>query len=228
MSEINPEHDAAWNEAVSARLRQLRSLPVDTSSLERAVTLELEPARETKDRRWWSGVLRPARAVAASLVLVAFVVAAVMLTASSGAVYAQPAQMAAMHRDLVSGQSPMMKADSVEAANRIITAEWAQSPELPNMPEKHVMACCLRRMNNKKIACVLLNDGGIPVSMMVADGSDVKNSRSSTFTKDGVPYQVESSDELNMVMTKRDGRWVCLVGDRPIERLIELSKSLKF
>ena len=122
----------------------------------------------------------------------------------------------------------MMKVDSLDAAKRMLASEWKHSPELPDIPENHVMACCLRQMGSKKIACVLLNDSGIPVSMMVADGNDVKSPRSSSVVKDGVTYQVDSSNELNMVMSKRDGRWVCLIGERPVERLMELSSGVRF
>ena len=228
MSNTKPEHDDEWDAAVSARLRRLRSLPVDTSNLERALSHELQPARPTMDRSWWTGPLRPVRAIAASLLLVASIVTAIMLTASSGPVYAQPAQMAAMHRELVGGKGMMMQVDSVDAAKHALAGQWAQSPGLPDLPEQHVMACCLRQVNDKKVACVLLNDGGVPVSLMVADGNDVRSTRSSTITRDGVAYQVNASAELNMVMTKRDGRWVCLIGERPVDRLIELSKGLQF
>lgn len=228
MSATSSESEEGWNAAMPARLHRLKSMPVDTSRLARAVAAELEPDRGTTSRSWWRGAARPMRAVAASLVLTATIVAAVMLTASSGAVYAEPAEMAAMHRELISGKGSMMKVNSVDAANRMLSSEWNQSPELPDIPEKHLMACCLRQMGNKKIVCVLLNDGGTPVSMMVAGGHDVKSSRGTTVVKDGMTYEVSSSGDLNMVMSKRNGRWVCLIGERSAERLMDLSSGIRF
>lgn len=229
MSNENPEDNGAWDAAVSARLRRLASLPVDTSSLERTVVSESAVVRtRTTSRAWWAGTLRPVRAIAASLVLVASVVTAIMLSASSGPVYAQPAQMAAMHRELVDGKGMMMRVDSIDAAKHALAGQWAHAPGLPDLPERQVMACCLRQMNDKKVACVLLNDGGVPVSLMVADGNEVRSTRASTVTRDGATYEVSASAELNMVMTKRDGRWVCLIGERSVDRLIELSKGLQF
>lgn len=228
MSNANEESDDGWDAAVSARLRRLGSSPVDTSNLEQSLAIELEPAHPTTNRAWWAGALRPVRAIAASLVLLASIVTAIMLTASSGPVYAQPAQMAAMHRELVGGKGTMMRVDSVDAAKRALAGQWAHSPGLPELPERQVMACCLRQMDNKKVACVLLNDGGVPVSLMVADGNEVRSGRASTVTRDGATYEVSASAELNMVMTKRDGRWVCVIGERSVDRLIDLSKGLQF
>jgi hypothetical protein len=90
------------------------------------------------------------------------------------------------------------------------------------------MACCLRKMNNKRIACVLLDDAGTPVSMMVADGGDVKHAATTTLVRGGTTFYVETADDLNMVATQRDGRWVCLIGERSVERLMELAGSLRF
>lgn len=216
--------------AIAARLRKLRSMPVDTSGLERALAMHLDPLANpsTRSRSWWAGVVKP-RAVAASVALIAVLVTVVMLTTSSGPAYADPAQMATMHRELVGGTSSVMRVNSIEEAERALASELPESSGASGMPEDHVMACCLRRIEGKKISCVLLNDESVPVSLMVADGGEVKSSRTATTTvRGGLTYQVESSGDLNMVMTKRDGRWVCLIGARPVERLIELSGSMRF
>ncbi|HEX8340409.1 MAG TPA: hypothetical protein VF624_05825 [Tepidisphaeraceae bacterium] len=228
MPDNDHEHDDAWDAAVAARLGRLRRIPVDTAPLRGAVAAEMDAAGATTDRSWWARTTRPVRAVAASLLLVASVVAVVMLTASSGSVYARADEMAAMHRELVNGNGGVMKVDSVDAAQRALSHQWAMSPDLPDLPEKHVMACCLRKMNNKRIACVLLDDAGTPVSMMVADGGDVKHAATTTLVRGGTTFYVETADDLNMVATQRDGRWVCLIGERSVERLMELAGSLRF
>jgi hypothetical protein len=44
----------------------------------------------------------------------------------------------------------------------------------------------------------------------------------------GVTYHVQSSGRVNMVMTERQGRWVCLMGEAPIERLMDFAERLQF
>lgn len=226
----NDTDNDVLDRAISMRLRKLRSLPMDTSGLERAVADEFAGAKQgNRERAWWAGILRPTRAVAASVLVLISIVTVVMLTASSGPAHAEAIQMATMHREVVGGKVPVTRVSSIGEADQALSKQWSGAPELPGMPDDHVMACCLRRIENKKIVCVLLNDGGTPVSMMVADGADVKAARSATtIERDGVKYQVESSGELNMVMAKRGDRWVCLIGERPVERLIALSGGLTF
>ena len=47
-----------------------------------------------------------------------------------------------------------------------------------------------------------------------------------TGLSDGVTYHVQSFNSLNMVMTERNGRWICLIGRVPTERLMELALRL--
>lgn len=226
----NDTDNDVLDRAISMRLRKLRSLPMDTSGLERAVADELAgSSRGNRELTWWAGILRPTRAVAASVLVLISIVSVVMLTASSGPAHAEAIQMATMHREVVEGKVPVTRVSSIGEAEQVLSKQWSRSPELPDLPDDHVMACCLRRIENKKIACVLLNDDGTPVSMMVADGADVKAARSATtVTRAGVTYHIETSGELNMVMAKRGDRWVCLIGKRPVDRLIALSGGLKF
>ena len=90
------------------------------------------------------------------------------------------------------------------------------------------MACCMRTVKNKKVACVLLQGEGEPVSMTVAKASDVRIPDCPMVTRGGIDYHVQSTGSLNMVMTERDGRWVCLISKLPATRLMELASSLQF
>ena len=80
----------------------------------------------------------------------------------------------------------------------------------------------------KKVACVLLNDGGTPVTMAVADAGQVKSPKSSTMERNGITYHVETVGELQMVMTERQSRWICFIGAVYIEKLNELAEAIKF
>ena len=90
------------------------------------------------------------------------------------------------------------------------------------------MACCMKSVQNKKVACVLMKSEGVPVTMAVADAKDVRSPESKVVHRDGTAYHVEGIGSLNMVMTERDGRWVCMMGELPEARLITLSSKLQF
>jgi hypothetical protein len=51
---------------------------------------------------------------------------------------------------------------------------------------------------------------------------------SPTRTRGGVTYHVQSSGRLNMVMTEWDDRWVCLIGEIPADRLMDIAEQLRF
>ena len=90
------------------------------------------------------------------------------------------------------------------------------------------MACCLKNVKDKKVACVLLRSEGVPVTMVVANAGDMRSPKSSTVQRGGVTYHVQSSGVLNMVMTERHGRWVCMIGQVPADRLMDLASQLAF
>jgi hypothetical protein len=242
MSTVNPNDplrgDPRLDGAVERRLARLRTMPVDTSRLEKAILSQIprpqleEPAEQQQQRQrmriGWLTAMRPLRAVAASFLLLSAVVAAVLLFSSGGQALASPSQMAQMHEDLVSGRTPVMQVTSIEEANKVLSGEWPGGPSVPGAPQSHVMACCMKSIKDKKVACVLLRSEGEPVTMTVANAADMRLPKSATITHAGVTYHVQSSGPLNMVMTERNGRWVCLIGRLPGERLMNLASRLTF
>src|SRR5687768_16333492 len=96
-SEHNDIPDRA-DQAVSARLRKLSAMPVDLSGVQRAI--ERQIPRQRQQRPVVMRLLRPITAVAASITLVAIIVAALVAT-SSNEVMASPAEMARFHQDIV-------------------------------------------------------------------------------------------------------------------------------
>lgn len=218
--------DEGFERAIAARLAGLRSMPVDTSALDRRIQREIPPVPPPRLLRvWrWSG---SARVLAASIVVLAFF-GAFFLNTSAGPVLASTAAMAQFHDDLVSGRVPVTRVDSMQAANSALAAQWAQSPTIPNMPHDHVMACCMRSVGNKKIACVLVKGDGGPVTMTVANASDMEFPNSPVMSRNGTEFHVQSAGGLNMVMTRRDRRWICLIAKMPVDRLMDMACSLEF
>ena len=222
--EYRDEHDEALNQAVSARLAKLRTMPVDTSNLDKALRAQIPSSR----REWRILSFRPLRALAASVVLVSAIAAAIMLSASSGPALADAAQMAQVHQDIVAGRIPVMQVASIGEANRMLNSQSPGAPTLPQMPESHVMACCMKSVHNKMMACVLLKDEGVPVTLAVASAADMKLAPAPITTRSGIDYRVQKVGNLSMVMTEQDGKWLCLIGQMPADRLIDVAAQLRF
>src|SRR5207249_3571295 len=135
MTDDRNELDAA----TSARLKQLGAMPIDTSHLDAAVRAAI-PRSTSRLRR----LIRPLTAAAASIAIVAAIIAAIMFATSGGEVLASPAQMAEVHRDIVANRTPVTHVSSIEEAGKVLSQSWSQSPALPQPPDAHVMACCMK------------------------------------------------------------------------------------
>lgn len=222
------QHQAEFERAVGERLAQLRTAPVDTALFDERLRQVIPPPRQVS-RRW----VRPLVRLAAVLVLAAAILG-LWFGLSAQQVMASPAQMAQMHKQLVSDPRGVMQVDSIEAAGSALAAMWPAMPELPqvteeqSIPRTHVMACCLRSVKDKTVACVLLKREQSPVTMVVAKASDLRLPPGQTVTRNGVTYYLQSSSGVNMVMVRREGRWVCVMGELPNERLMELASDLQF
>lgn len=226
MKSFEQESDERWENAVAGRLSKLRTMPVETARLAAMLRAQIpEPARATRSM-WFS--MRSFGAVAASILLLGTVIAVLLIATSSRPALALPAEMAKMHQELVSGATPAMQVESIEEANKILAGEHPHLPALPGVPADHVMACCMTSVKDKKVACVLMKREGVPVSLMVARSKDMRTPSSPVTLRDGVRYHVQSSGKLNMVMAQRNDRWVCLIGELPAERLIDIAVQLRF
>jgi hypothetical protein len=171
-------------------------------------------------------------ALAASIAVIAAITAAIWIGTSGGEVLASPATMAQLHREILSNKLAVTKVNSIDEAGKVLSAQSAQSasqpPELPDAPDAHVMACCMKSIRDKKMACVLLQSSGTPITMSVARSEDIKMPACAAVNRNGAMYHVQSADGLNMVMTERDGRWVCLMSELPQDQLIDLAARLRF
>jgi hypothetical protein len=230
MDTTNEQHDSRLDAATAARLGKLRSMPVDTSGVERSLRHAIpEPSSVRMRIGAW---VRPLRTVAASLLVLGAIVAAVVISTSGGEVMASPTQMAQLHDEIVSGKTRVQKVESIEEANRFLRAQWAEglAPAVPDLPGEHVMACCMKSIKDKRVACVLLKgQGGEPVTLSVAKAADMKLPRGvPTAQRAGVTYHVQASDAVNMVMFERNGRWVCLMGRMDVEKLVGVAGELRF
>ncbi|MGE5609434.1 MAG: hypothetical protein ACM359_09280 [Bacillota bacterium] len=217
--------DDRLDRAISNRLAQLRTLPVDTSRLEARLRQHIPQWAEPRNYRFL--LLRPLRAAAAGFVILGMILAAI-ISSSSGPALASADKLAMAHDEMVSGRSHQMRVSSIEAASDALSREWSQAPALPDMPDEHVMACCVHEVGRKKMACVSLKVDNVPITMAVADSADVRVPESKTIQASGVSWHVNSSKGVNMAMTERGGRWVCLMGRLSVDRLIDVGGQLRF
>ena len=218
---ISPQ-DAAWDDAVTTRLARLRSMPVDAGRLQAAIGRQIPrlPAR-----RLWIGPMRAAVA-AAGLVILGLLI--VLIVNSSGTPVMAASQIAQLHEDLVSGRVHSVHVDSIDAARKALAEQVAGAVALPDVPNDHVMACCMKSVKGRQMECVLLDKGGTPVTMTVASAADMRPPDAPKVVRDGATYYVQSIRDLNMVVTQRQGQWVCLIGKLTAEQLMDAASQLHF
>lgn len=225
----NPQNEpisSPLDEAISSRLEKLRTMPVDTANLDRLLGAQLPQRQGGGVRRILS--LRPLRAAAASL-LVLLTIAGLLLMTWSAPVLASASEMAQMHRDILANKVPVVQVNSIDEASLALASQSSRTLDLPQAPEAHVMACCMKNIKDKQVACVLLRSESSPITLSVGRAKDMRLPNSSPSTlRDGVRYYIQSSGALNMVMAERQDRWICLIGELPSDRLIELAAGLQF
>lgn len=215
------------DEATSQRLAKLRTVPVDTSGLLKAVVEEIP--RPQAQARWlrlkW---LTSMRAVAASFLILGLIIALV-IHLSSRPVLASADELARIHEEVLhAAGSHHTRVDSIDAANATLAAKCPGLPAVPEVPKVPVMSCCVHELGRRKIACVSVEIDQVPVSIAVADPADVKIPPCDAIMIGGIEYHVQSQGHINMVMTERCGRWVCVMGKLPVSRLAELASTLRF
>jgi hypothetical protein len=226
MTEDSPQHDTI-ERATRARLARLARIPVDLAQaraeLSRLIERESEPAGRM-GRRWrgwptWTSL-------AASIVIAAIVF--LVLSGTGSAVYAAPAEMVRLHRDMVNGQAPAIPVGNIDEARRVIGRDWPDAPSLPSVQESadNVHACCLKGVQSRRVACVLLRRNDVPVTVVVAKARDFRSADGSETTIDGRKYIVQSRDGIRMVMTRRGDRWMCFMGELPEDELVRLASQL--
>lgn len=222
--------ESRLDRATAARLANLRTFPVDTTRLEQRLRAHIGPpaavsSHSAPTRR--IGSLRHYRAIAAAILIIA-IIGGALLTSSGGPALASAAHMARVHEDMVAGRTAVMQVDTLEEAGRMLSRDWPQSPGLPGVPRNHVMACCMKSVHDKKMACVLLKAEGVPITMAVANAADMRIPTSPSRTRGGFNYHIQSAGRLNMVMTERHSRWVCLIAELPVDRLMDFADELRF
>lgn len=221
---MTPDNLQHLDDATSDRLSKLHAMPLDMAALTRSIEGQIPRQRRTLLQMPW---VRTVGAVAAGALILAILGLSLMNTAPAPAM-ASAEEMARLHRELVSGKVAARQVDTIEAANRTIVEQWPQSPDLPQVPQEHVMACCLNVVDNQRVAFVMLRHNGVPVTMAVAKAEEVQMPAGEMTHLNGQHFHIQSHEQINMLMVERDGRWVCLTAELPTNQLMDLAAKLKF
>jgi hypothetical protein len=208
--------------AIAARLAKLRERPVDLSRLKAAVDAQLRPDVIAMPRRTWT----PLRIAAGILVMLGVGVITAMYLAN------RPTQLTTQHLAQVHEQMPahghvVTPVSSISQAYTTLTKDWANCPPLPQGSLEGVKSCCIHHVAGKRMACVEMMIEGEKVSMTVADADDVKMPPGRDETLAGIECRSCSHGGVNMVMVTRDGRWICVMGKLPRERLARMLADLR-
>ena len=215
------DHLDPLDAATRARLARLASVPVDTSRVARRLRAALAPVPRVHHlRRWWS-MTGAAAALAAAVVL------AVMLSGNSSAL-ASPDDLAQVHRQIVSGQMPLMTVQTLDQANQMLAQQVGHASAMPTTMPAQVMSCCACEVCGRHVAAAALTYHGTAVTMMVAPSGAVQCRGMQMLTRDGQTYCIGRSGGLTMVMQERSGHWLCLVGGLSEDDLIGLARGVTF
>lgn len=227
----NPDRDRL-DGATARRLGRLRTMPVELAGIRRAIEAEVGPpaaslVAPTRRGAWritWPG---PMRAAAASLLVFGLIAAAVIAVASRPAV-ASADRLAEIHAGVQQrdGICPC-PVESIAEANAVLSAHTPAAPRLPEVPADDVHFCCLQKLGRREVACAAVVVDGQPVTVAVADARHVRAPPGDARVVDGQPIYVHARGDLNMVMTSRDGRWVCVMGRVPADRLVEMARNVR-
>jgi hypothetical protein len=64
--------------------------------------------------------------------------------------------------------------------------------------------------------------------LAIAGENEVRLTGDSTITRDGKTYHLQACGGVNMVSGQRNGRWFCLMGSQPTQRLVEVASAMQF
>lgn len=223
-NETHSSESSRLDAATAARLRRLADAPVDMAAFETRLSFAMsdQPSRAVGMARVQH--LRRLLAVAAGFALAAVVIFSVIGRSASTA-HAEILDLTEVHAQLLDGQSAEPHVSTVSQANAII-ADRAKLPE--RALQTHVRSCCLRDVEGALRTAVLLEQDGLRISIVVADGGNFATPMGDTVTRDGNAYHIHKMGELTMVMSRQHDRWLCVMSDSPREALLAVATQIRF
>jgi hypothetical protein len=222
---MNPDHDDELAAAIAKRLARLRGRSVNAEELSRTVRERVSGNHyltHPSHRRMSS-----LRVLTVGALLAAVLAAVVTISRDRGGVLATSAQLAEIHFDNAHGDKAAVAVGSIESAERILSAEWSECPPIPKSDAMLVRSCHLHKVSGKRLACVEATVDGTILTLAVAHSDDFRLPGGPNVIRNGMTIYIQSSAGINIVIAKKNERWVCLMADLPTERLVEITASLR-
>ncbi len=214
------------DQATCKRLARLSTVPVDTTRLERrlseAMPAPAEPGRSgLRFRGWWR--------VASAAAAVVAITATLMFTLVGGPTpaVASPIELRQLHRDILAGRIELVSVTSIAQANREINTQQRDAPQIPGFDHIQVQSCCLRDIQGKLVAVVLLDYQGVPVTLVVARGRDFARPMGQSITIGSRTFMAHEVDGVQMVMSHEDDLWLCVMGDSSADDLAQVAAGVR-
>jgi len=210
--------------ATAARLRKLADAPVEFAALEARLNDAMDG--QGANMRGMHRVVRLRRilAVAASIALAAVVITSLIGHAGTPA-QAATLDLTEVHQRLLDDAPAQPPITTIEQVNAII----ATKASLPaDQLRTHVRSCCLRDVQGSLRAAVLLKQDRRNVSIVVADGENFAAPMGETVTVEGQAFHVHQMGDLTMVMSRRDHRWLCVMGEGQQDELLQIAAAVAF
>ncbi len=228
MTYHNDSERSSLDAATSARLRMLAGRPVDTRRLDRRLQEAMRQQRAKPQpvlflAQWW----RPMASLAAAVMIMA-VVGWWVLGGGSAVAVASPEAMARIQYDMTHGMTPAMKVTTLAQANAMLARQASDAKAMPADLPGQVQSCCLHQVAGARLSCVLMEHEGQLISVAVADGAKLRAPQGPTVKRHGTTFTLQSAHGINMVMARKEGRWLCVMGAAKMDDLLDVASGIKF
>ena len=246
----NAEHHEQLERATSARLAKLAERDVDTRALEAKISAALaggNPADSYPRSRagiipgphdpmetyagninynFRSWLLRAA--TVAAVVLITWMVA--FFPSGSGQVaVASSFDLTTLHHDLVGGRIPAVQVTSIDAANSLFASQRSGDVKLPaNLANAHVESCCLADVQGELASIAVLELQGQELTLVVAEAPRFAHRMGEVIEIDGHEYFGHAVGGVQMMMSNRGQRWLCVMGDLEPAQLADIASQIEF
>ncbi len=234
---MDPTQRDQLDAATARRLAKLAGHDPDISALKQKLDAALaqsdikeryptEPTRNTRSYPFHR-YLKPITSLAAVLALTLTALWLVNLNTPSAT--AAAIDLVQLHRDITAGRIAMVPVRSTEQANRWIASQQADAPALPkSINADAVRSCCLTDVQGRLVAVALIRHGQADVTLVVAEAPGFAVPMGKTYRIHDRTLHAHEIDGINMVMTSRDNRWLCVMGDLDQDSLADLAAQIEF
>ncbi len=210
---INPD-----DVALAQRLRRLDTLPIDTTNLDRMLRTRLPPHASPWRR---SLNLAALGGVAALLIASILMVSFIQVTPAR----ASAAKLAAVFDRVTSTRQVLVHVHSLAAANHSLPRS-CQCPSGMAMAIKDgLTGCCCISLVGQKVSCLLLNNHGRPVVMLV--GRNITGPPGNAIVYAGQTFSAQSYNGISTIQTRSGSHWICLMSRGTQSALLELAAKVR-